>query len=121
MINKIPQSELEVMKVIWENEEPDSSKIVTTKLEEVKGWKRTTTLTLLSRLVEKGFLEADKTRRLTYYTSLVPEKDYLALESSHFFKKVFGKSLSSLVSTLHSNNDITEEDLKELEEWIKNR
>ena len=41
MINKIPQSELEVMKVIWENEEPVSSKIVTTKLEEVKGWKRT--------------------------------------------------------------------------------
>lgn len=121
MINKIPQSELEVMKVIWENEEPVSSKIVTTKLEEVKGWKRTTTLTLLSRLVEKGFLEADKTRRLTYYTSLVPESEYLALESSHFFNKIFGKSLTSLVSTLNSNNDINEEDLKELEEWIKNR
>ena len=106
-----------------ENEvlEEEKEKKEQAKLEEIKGWKRTTTLTLLSRLVEKGFLEADKTRRLTYYTSLVPEKDYLALESSHFFKKIFGKSLSSLVSTLHSNNDITEEDLKELEEWIKNR
>lgn len=39
MINKIPQSELEVMKVIWENEEPVSSKIVTTKLEKLKDGK----------------------------------------------------------------------------------
>ena len=118
MINKIPQSELDVMKVIWQNEEPVSSKLVTSKLEEIKGWKRTTTLTLLSRLVEKGFLEADKTRRLTYYTSLVNEEDYLKLESSYFFKNVFGKSLSSLISTLHSNNDVSKEDIDELKEWI---
>lgn len=121
MINKIPQSELEVMKIIWQNEEPVSSKVVTTKLEEIKGWKRTTTLTLLSRLVEKGFLEADKTRRLTYYTSLVKEEDYLALESSHFFKNIFGKSLSSLICTLHSNNDVSEEEFDELKEWIQNQ
>lgn len=96
MINKIPQSELEVMKVIWENEEPVSSKIVTTKLEEVKGWKRTTTLTLLSRLVEKGFLEADKTRRLTYYTTNVGEEEYKLFSIKNFAKDVFDKDIEDM-------------------------
>lgn len=93
MLNKIPQSELEVMKVIWENKEPVSSKIVTTKLEDLKGWKRTTTLTLLSRLVEKGFLEADKTRRLTYYTSNINKKEYEILATKVFIKDVFNGNI----------------------------
>lgn len=86
---KIPQSELEIMKVIWQHkEEPVSSKMVTTKLEEIKGWKRTTTLTLLGRLTEKGFLEADKTRKLTYYTTIIKEEDYKLFAIKTFAKDV---------------------------------
>mgnify|MGYP000468148545 CR=1 FL=1 len=94
---KIPQSELEIMKVIWAfKEESVSSKMITTKLEEIKGWKRTTTLTLLSRLVEKGFLEADKTRRLTYYTTNVGEEEYKLFSIKNFAKDVFDKDIEDM-------------------------
>lgn len=90
---RIPQSELDIMKVIWSNDEPVSSKTVTTELESIKGWKRTTTLTLLSRLTDKGFLEADKTRRLTYYTANVKKEDYIIFATKNFAKDVFDKEI----------------------------
>ena len=95
-MNKIPQSELEVMKIIWENQEPVSSKIVTTKLTELKGWARTTTLTLLSRLVEKKFLNADVTKRCTQYTSNVKKEDYLLYATKNFLNDVFNKDINEL-------------------------
>lgn len=100
MINKIPQSELEVMKVIWENEEPVSSKIVTTKLEEVKGWKRTTTLTLLSRLVEKGILEREKKLNLSYYTVKVEKEEYKLYATKSLLKELFNDSIEDLRKVL---------------------
>lgn len=90
---RIPQSELDIMKVIWSNDEPVSSKTVTTELESKKGWKRTTTLTLLSRLTDKGFLEADKTRRLTYYTTNIKQEDYIIFATKNFVKDVFDKEI----------------------------
>lgn len=59
-ISKIPQSELIVMKVIWDNEKTLSSKEIINILKEKTGWKRTTTLTLLSKLVQKEFISAEK-------------------------------------------------------------
>lgn len=121
LTKKIPESELEVMKVIWDNKVSISSKEITAIMEETKGWKKTTTLTLLSRLAEKTFINVEKGKKITYYTAIVTEKSYLGLETSNFFKKIHGNSLKSFITTLHGNNDINDKDLDELEEWIKNR
>lgn len=118
---KISEAEIEVMKVIWDNGGEISSKEITVIMEEKMEWKKTTTLTFLSRLGEKNFISAEKGKRITYYTALVTEKSYLGLETKNFFKKVHRSSLKSFIATLHENNDITDEDLDILEKWIKNR
>lgn len=120
-ISKIPQSELNVMKVIWEKNEPISSKEVIAKLQERVGWKRTTTLTLLSKLVQKEFLSGEKIKLYTYYTALISKKEYLEFETKHFFASIHENSLKSLITALHENNEITNEDLDDLEKWIKNK
>lgn len=120
-ISKIPQSELNVMKIIWEKNEPVSSKEVINRLQEKVGWKRTTTLTLLSKLVQKEFLSTEKIKLYTYYTALISKKDYLEFETKQFFTNIHENSLKSLITALHENNEITNEDLDELEKWIKNR
>lgn len=121
MLKKIPESELEVMKIIWNNESKVSSKEVIEIMENKKAWKNTTTLTLLKRLTEKNFIVAEKIKRITYYTAIVSEKSYLEMETSTFFEKIHGSSLKSFITTLHDTNDITDKDLDELEKWIKNR
>ncbi|SFC76085.1 BlaI/MecI/CopY family transcriptional regulator [Clostridium uliginosum] len=120
-ISKIPQSELNVMKVIWERNKPISSKEVINELQEKIGWKRTTTLTLLSKLVKKEFLSAEKIKMYTYYTALISKKEYLEFETKYFFTNIHENSLKSLITALHENNEITNEDLDDLENWIKNK
>jgi BlaI family penicillinase repressor len=120
MLKKISNAELEIMKVIWSKEESVSSKEIIKIMEERKQWKKTTTLTLLKRLTDKEIISAEKGKMITYYTAIVNEKSYLETETSNFFKKIHANSLKSFITTLHSSNDITDEDLNELEEWIKN-
>jgi len=119
MIKKIPEAELEVMKVIWNSAESVSSKEVIQIMEDRRQWKKTTTLTLLKRLTDKKIISAEKGKMITYYTSLLDEKSYLEMETSSFFKKIHGNSLKSFITTLHDNNDITDDDLDELEKWIR--
>ena len=120
-ILKIPQSELNVMKVVWASNDAISSKEVITKLQEKNSWKRTTTLTLLAKLVRKEFLSAEKIKMYTYYTALISKKEYLEFETKYFFTNIHENSLKSLITALHENNEITNEDLNDLENWIKNK
>ncbi len=120
-ISKIPQSELSVMKIVWEHNGPISSKEVISKLQEKIGWKRTTTLTLLSKLVQKEFLSAEKIKLYTYYTALINKKEYLEFETKYFFTNIHENSLKSLITALHDNSEITNDDLDDLEKWIKNQ
>lgn len=120
-ISKIPQSELTVMKVIWKSDKPLSSREIINIMKEETGWKRTTTLTLLSKLVQKEFLRTEKIKLYTYYTALISKKEYLELETEYFFTNIHDKSLKSLITALHDNNEISEDDLDDLELWIKEK
>lgn len=53
--SKLSDTEFEVMKVVWENTPPITSAIVMEQLGNDKHWKIATVLTLLQRLVNKGF------------------------------------------------------------------
>ncbi|WPC40081.1 BlaI/MecI/CopY family transcriptional regulator [Clostridium sp. JS66] len=120
-IKKIPESELDIMKVIWMSTLPVSSKQIVKVMEEKKGWKNTTVLTLLSRLVKKKFINSKNEKRINYYTPIITEREYLGFETKKFFQKFHSNSLKSFINTLHENNDITDDDLDKLDKWIKNR
>ncbi len=82
-ISKIPQAELKVMKFIWEKNDTVTSKETIEAMERKYGWKQTTTLTLLSRLV-KNIFKCRKIDRYTHYTIVVGHKEYLSVETKDF-------------------------------------
>lgn len=118
-ITKIPPSEFEVMKIVWNSDEAVSSRDAIEALEMIKGWKRTTVLTLLSRLVQKGFLSAEKIKRYTYYTPMVDKDEYLRFETDLFFKNMHESSLKSLITTLNSCHILRKEDINDIKKLIK--
>lgn len=120
-MKKLPKSELDVMKAIWKLGDGVSSKEVVAAMEEKNGWKRTTTLTLLSRLVEKEFIEAKKEFRLTHYTALVNEKDYIKLATEEFLTSVHDGSLGSLFATLGVYEKIDNKELENLKKVLDNK
>lgn len=120
-IKRLPDAEFEIMRVIWRNEPPITTKEIIEDLGAEKQWKPQTVLTMLVRLIEKGFLESEKIGKQRNYTPIISEKDYLQKETGNFMEQYYGNSIGSFVKTLYDGKELPEEDIEELREWLKER
>ena len=119
-IKKLPQSELKIMKFIWKSDSKVTSRDIVLGMEQKYQWKQTTTLTLLSRLVVKRFLNSQKIDKYTHYEVLIKEKEYTGVETRDFFRNIHDSSIKSLLLSLHENINLSKDDILLIEEWIKN-
>ena len=117
-IRRLPDSELEIMLIIWEAKEPVSSAYLMEKLQGEKDWANTTVLNFLARLVERGFLKVEKQGRINIYSPLIAEKDYIEIESRSFLEKMHKSSLKSFVAALYDGRKLSAEDAEELKRYI---
>ena len=115
---KIPDSELEIMKIVWASNEPLSSTQIIDSLPKKNSWKRSTILTLITRLANKGALSADKEGNSFLYSPLISEKDIQNIETKNFINKMFSGNPGSLVATLCSSIKLSEEDIAELRKFL---
>lgn len=121
-LKKIPRTEFQVMKYIWDQDETRIAAMDITKfMSENYNWSKGSTSKTLLRLVEKGFLKSEKEGRHTFYYYLIDSEDYLKFETQDFFSFMHNNSLSSMISALDDSSDISDEDIKALEEWIESR
>ncbi|EGT4600114.1 BlaI/MecI/CopY family transcriptional regulator [Clostridioides difficile] len=119
MLRKIPEAELKIMKFIWEENDTVISKDVTFAMEQKYGWKQTTTLTLLSRLVKKGFLEANKMDRYTHYTTVVEYGKYKDFETMLIGTNIHDNSFKSWITSLINTRAIPEDKVEYFKEIFK--
>lgn len=120
-IKKLPDAELELMKIIWEAKEGVTSSYMMEKLKGIKTWSNTTVLNFLARLVERGFLKSERVGKSNVYTALIEEVDYLENESKSFLQRLHGNSMKSLIAALYNSKAISDEDLKELQNFIEEK
>lgn len=117
-IKRLPDSELEIMMIIWEANKPVTSAYISEKLKDKKEWKITSVLTFLARLTEKGFITSVREGKINIYSAVINEEEYLNLESKSFLEKLYGNSLTTLVASLYKSNAISDEDLEDLRRFI---
>ena len=117
---KISDSEMEIMRALWQLGEPASAAQLSQALSG-KGWKHTTLLTFLSRLAEKGAIAVSKEGRSNRYTPLISESDYKALETRDFLRQIHGGSVESLMASLCDSQRLTPQELRELAQWFEGR
>lgn len=115
---RLPDAELEVMKIIWDFQKPVSSTDIMAELQGKKTWGVTTVLNLLSRLIERGFLVSERKGRFNWYSPLVDEKAYLENESKSILEKLYGNSIKSFVASLYEGRSLTKDDLQDLRDFI---
>ncbi len=120
-IIRLPDTELEIMKVIWESGKTLSTSEVKVLLERSRSWNVSALQTLLNRLIDRGFLESYKEGKNRYYMPLIEEKEYLAVENKAFLEKVNNSSVTKLVASLFDSKSISEEDLDELAAFIRSK
>ncbi len=117
-IKRLPESELEIMQIIWKKSAPASRVDIEQALQKTHPLAPTTILTLLTRLCEKGFLSFKKEGRSNLYEPLITEKEYLAAESRSFLDRVFHGSVASFATAL-CDSGVTKEELEELRRLLE--
>lgn len=120
-MKKLPDAEFEIMKAVWANEPPMTTTIIMKQLGKEKAWKIQTVVSLMLRLVERGFLRSEKHGKERTYFPLVDKEDYLKFETGNFMKQYHDSSLFNLINTLYDDEALSNEDIDELLKWAKER
>lgn len=120
-MKKLPDAEFEIMKVVWANEPPITTSIVMEQFGNARKWKHQSAISLLLRLVERGFLRTEKNGKERAYYPLVGKEDYLKFETDHFVRQFHDNSFMKLVHTMYADKPLDEGDIDELLKWARDR
>ena len=118
-IQKLPESELDIMIVLWKQKNDMSRSEIEKIVNQKKTLAPTTILTLLSRLEKKGFVSVNRDGNLNKYRWLVSQTEYQQKEGNGMLEKLYGNSVKNFVAALYQGREIDDEDLKELEGFLK--
>ena len=110
---KIFESEYRFCLIMWEHA-PVTAVALAKLCQEQLGWKRTTTYTVIKRLGEKGVLQNDNGT----ITSLVSKDAVQAYEIGELVEKTFEGSLPAFVAAFTKHQNISEEELDEVQRMI---
>lgn len=120
-MKRLPDSELEIMLIIWDLNKPVTRFEIEKQLDEKRKLSPTTVLSFLSRLQEKGFLEVQKEGKNNVYIALIDKEKYMQTESKNILKRLYQNSAKNFLAALYDGDSLSEEDLKELEDYISNK
>ena len=113
LAGKISDSELEVMKLLWQAGDALPVTEIRETLQRTRGWEATTVKTLVSRLVSKGALRQEK-RNVFYYSPLITEREYNAWATDSLIRRLYNGSARELVAALVRSEGLTQQDIEEL-------
>ncbi len=118
-MNKISDSELEVMKILWRMGVATSPEIID-ELSKISDWSKTTIKTLLTRLVKKECVSQEKVDGALYlYKPLISEKEYKRNENENFITKLYKGSVNDMLLNFVEEKQISKSDIKKLLKMIE--
>ena len=117
-MQKLFDSEIKVMEIIWSNE-PITAKEISLVAAETIGWNKNTTYTIIKKLEGKGFIKREDPGFIC--TSLISRGEIQKSETQSLVDKLFGGSKKALFSALLDDEKLSDKDIKELRELIEKR
>lgn len=122
----LPNSELQIMQIIWTmaKENGNNHDVITAGAmlehspEVIGHLKLTTILTLITRLVAKGCIRAEKTGRAYYYVPLIGEAEYKKSAAVDFVTTVYNNDTKGLISALLGDTRLSKKDIDDLRKMI---
>lgn len=112
-IPKIHESEYRFCLILWEHQ-PVSAVELVKLCQDQLGWKRTTTYTVIKRLMERGVLKNEEGRII----ALVSKEEAQSREIDEMVAEKFQGSLPAFVAAFTKRRDISGEELEQLQRMI---
>lgn len=118
MSERISDAEHAVMEVLWD-EAPLTAQDVAERIPPERDWTANTVKTLLGRLLAKNIIAYQEDGRRYLYRPIVKRGDYVEGESRRLMDRLFGGKLTPLVAHLAERDQLTNEDIAEIEALLK--
>lgn len=116
---KISDSELEVMRCIWDAGEALPMGEILQRMQERSAWEPSTIKTLVQRLCNKGVLLQEK-RSVFYYSARISQEAYGEQATKSLIERLYHGSAKQLVASL-VDSGLNDDELAELRELLERR
>ena len=116
----LTEGEWSIITAVWEHE-PCAAPTIQEKLAGRKNWSYSTVKTMMDRMVTKGLLKTERIRNLILYSSAITRRQAQSGEIMRTVKRAFDGALTPMMQFLLDNNDLSLEQLHELENQIKKK
>ena len=117
IMEKITDSELEVLKVLWASDSALPLSVIRSSLQTITNWEAATIKTLLARLVSKNAVLQEK-KEVFYYSALVSEEEYNTWATARLINRLYKGRASNLVAALLNTDGISKDDINELRQMF---
>lgn len=114
----ITNSEWYVMECLWEQSPKTLMQIVEECREKV-GWAKSTCTTMVKRMEAKELIRYELDGRTKQFYPLVRREEVAVKQTRDFLQRIYHGSVSMMMNALVKQNDLTEEDIDELEGILK--
>jgi predicted transcriptional regulator len=118
MTERISDAEHAVMEVLWD-ESPLTAQEVAERVPADRDWSVNTVKTLLGRLLGKSIIAHEEDGRRYRYRPLVAREEYVSGESKKLIDRLFGGRLTPLVAHLAERDELSRDDIAEIEALLK--
>lgn len=114
----LTNSEWYVLDCLWEKS-PMTVMELAAALKNRTGWAKSTTITTLRRMEDKGLVRCSQEGRTKHYTPAVPKDRAVRGETRSFLDKVYQGSVGLMVSALAQDRALSKQEIEELYEILR--
>ena len=115
---KVTNSEWYVMNCLWEKRMLSLMQLVPL-LKESAGWSKSTSATMVRRMTEKELIGYEENGKTKYFFPKVDKQDVVVQETRDFLQRIYDGSVGMMMSALVRQDDLSAEDIQELQEILK--
>lgn len=109
----LTQAEWRLMEALWDHA-PQTGRELTDGMQARTGWNRSTTLTILRRLVEKGAVCCDAQGRKNVFFPAIRREDAAAQQTRDLLGRVYNGSLSLLISEMTKHEALSQKEIDDM-------
>ena len=110
---KLSASEWNVLNCLW-RDSPRTVMQLVAELEQAVGWAKSTTITTLRRMEEKGLVRVEQTGRGKSYTPAVEREQAATAETHSFLDRVYQGSVGLMMSAMARRQELSAGEVAQL-------
>ena len=110
---KLTGGEWNVLSCLWEKS-PQSVMELVAELKQRVGWAKSTTITTVRRMEEKGLVKSQQAGKAKLFTPAVEKEQAVTAETRSFLDRVYEGSVGLMMSAMARRQELTAEEIAQL-------